>query len=255
MGEWEAFLKNVEKATKQIDEPFFRGHPDSGWTLVPSLGRYRFHKWFENNLYYDFLTYGASWLRHGTDSWDTLFIMRHHGLPTRLLDWTQSFSTALYFAIRDCTGDAALWILDAYALNKSTLNDNAILHPQSDLDHGYYDYFIGDPRKKFPAKALAILPSKATDRVLAQRGVFTIHKHREEALDAVCKHALRKLVLPSAAVPSARNFLKLAGTNEFTLFPGLDGLARWLRQEHEVDSAKGRKPRKGKKPQRGKAML
>ena len=247
MSEWEIFLKSVEKATKEINEPFFRGHSDTGWTLVPSLGRYKFHKWFENNVYYDFLTYGASWLPQGVDSWDTLFIMRHHGLPTRLLDWTQSFSTALYFAIRGCTGDAALWILDPYTLNKSTFDNEAIMHPQSDFDHEYYDYFIGEPRKKFPARALAILPNKATDRVLAQRGVFTIQKHREEDLNAVCKRALKKLILPSAAVQEARNFLKLARTNEFNLFPGLDGLASWLRQEHEVDSAKRRKPRKGRR--------
>jgi|SRR5579872_6802644 len=219
MTEWERFLKGVETVTKVIDEPFFRGHSDSKWPLVPSLGRYKLHKWFENNLYYDFLTYGASWLPQNTDSWDALFIMRHHGLPTRLLDWTQSFSTALYFALRGSTGDAALWVLDAYALNKSTHKNEAILHPQSDLDHGYFDYFIADPKKKFPARALAILPNRTTVRILAQRGVFTIHKHRDEALDSVCKGALQKVVLPSAAFPDAHNFLKLAGTNEFTLFP------------------------------------
>jgi hypothetical protein len=250
MSEWEKFLKNVEETTKEVDEPFFRGHPDSSWTLVTSLGRQSFHSWFENNIYYDFLTYGASWISHGTDSWDTLFIMRHYGLPTRLIDWTQSFSTALYFATRECTNDAALWILDAYALNKSTLGDSSILHPQSDLEHGYYDYFIADSKKKFPARALAILPSRATDRVLAQRGVFTIHKHRHEDLNIVCKRALRKLILPKSALLDARNFLKLAGTNEFTLFPGLDGLARWLRQEHEVDTAKRREPRKRKQPRK-----
>jgi hypothetical protein len=250
MNEWERFLRNVESATRDIDEPFFRGHPDSSWQLIPSLGRFRFHKWFENNIYYDFLTYGASWLPQGRDSWDTLFIMRHHGLPTRLLDWTQSFSTALWFATRDCKNDGALWILDPYALNKATYHDDAILHPQSDFDHDYYDYFICDPRKRFPARALAILPNKATDRVLAQRGVFTINKHRDEALDNICKRAFHKLVLPGAALPDARKFLKLAGTNEFTLFPGLDGLAEWLAQEHEMDSAKRRKPRKRSKSQK-----
>jgi hypothetical protein len=243
---WERFLKDVESATKNIDEPFFRGHADSKWPLVPSLSRYKLHAWFENNLYYDFLTYGASWLPPSTDSWDTLFIMRHHGLPTRLLDWTQSFSTALFFALRNSTTDAAIWILDAYELNKRTIDNEAILHPQTDLDHGYYDYFISDPRKKFRPKALAILPNKTTPRVLAQRGVFTIHKHRDEPLDDVCKRALTKVTLPTAA-------LKRAGTNEFTLFPDLDGLARWLSQAHDVDFAKRRSLRRGKRVRKTRA--
>jgi len=246
MVKWESFLNSVETITKNIDEPFFRGHSVSNWPLIPSLGRSHFHKWFENNLYYDFLTYGASWLPTNVDSWDTLFIMRHHGLPTRLLDWTQSFSIALYFALCGCTGDAALWILDPFQLNKETLKNESILHPQTDFDHEYFDYFIADPRKKLPGKAIAMLPNKVTARVLAQRGVFTINQHRDEALDSICKGAVHKVTLSNVAIPDARDFLKLAGTNEFTLFPDLDGLSRWLREEHGVNSAKPRKLRKRK---------
>src|SRR5271166_2388906 len=236
MGEWDAFLKKVEAATKDIDEPFFRGHADEKWSLVPSLGRHRFHSYFENNVYYDFLTFGASWLPHNSDSWDTLFIMQHHGIPTRLLDWTQSFSVAVYFALNNCAGDGAVWILDPYKLNRQTLHHNAILHPQTDFDNDYYDYFIRDRKKRFLGEAVAILPNKTTARVLAQRGVFTINRHRNTALDSVCKKALTKIVLPKGALTGARGFLKLAGVNEFTLFPDLDGLSRWLRKDHEVDA-------------------
>ena len=245
MTEWEEFVKAVERATEDIDEPFFRGHPDSRWVLAPSLGRHRFHRHFENNIYYDFLTYGASWLPANSDSWDTLFIMRHHGTPTRLLDWTQSFSVAVYFALKGGTGEAAVWILDPYELNRKTIHDESILHPQTDLDHQYHDYFIADPNKKFPGDAIAMLPNKTTPRVLAQRGVFTIHKDHKEALDSICKGSLTKVVLPQKALEGARGFLKLAGVNEFTLFPDLDGLARWLRNDHEVDTAKPRRPRGG----------
>lgn len=247
MSQWEVFLQQIASTTKDINEPFFRGHSDSNWPLVPSLGRHKFYSAFENNIYYDFLTFGASLLPPSVDSWDTLFIMRHHALPTRLLDWTQSFSTALYFALRAKEGDAAIWVLNPFLLNKRTIRNEAILHPQTDFRYGYYEYFVDDRRKKFPGEALAILPNKTTARVLAQRGVFTIQKHSSAPLNDICKDALKKVILPRAAMSGAREFLKLAGTNEFTLFPDLDGLSRWLRDSHDVNSAKPRKPRLKKK--------
>jgi len=241
--EWGRVLKRVESIVKDLDEPFFRGHGGAGLPLVSSLGRQKFHPTLENNLYYDFLTYSSTLLPQKCDSWDALFVMRHHGLPTRLLDWTQSFSVAVYFAVARCVDAAAIWILDPFVLNKQTVGEEALWHPQTDFEYGYYDYFIGTPTKRFPGRAIAILPSKTTARVLAQRGVFTIHKIKDEPLDSVCKSGLAKIELPQAALSDAKNFLKLAGVNEFTLFPDLDGLAGWLRSAHDVDVAKPRRPR------------
>lgn len=240
MAEWDKFLKTLESATKDIDEPFFRGHADVNWPLVPSLGRRRFHRNFENNIYYDFLTYGTPWLPPNVDSWDTLFVMRHHGLPTRLLDWTQSFSVAVYFALASWSDNAAVWVMDPYELNHRTIRDESIWHPQTDFDHDYRNYFIDDPKKKFPGAAIAILPNKTSPRVLGQRAVFTIHRSQDQPLDLVCKSALTKVVLPKRALDGAKDFLKLAGVNEFTLFPDLDGLAHWLQAEHQVEIAKVR---------------
>lgn len=237
MAEWDKFLKQLEKTTKDIGEPFFRGHADVNWPLVPSLGRRRFHANLENNIYYDFLTYGTSWLPPNVDSWDTLFVMRHHGLPTRLLDWTQSFSVAVFFALSRSVADAAVWVLDPYRLNKSTTRDEAIWHPQTDFPHNYHHYFIADPKKKFPGAAIAILPNKASPRVLSQRAVFTIHRSPDEPLNSVCRPALTKIVLPKRALEGAKDFLRLAGVNEFTLFPDLDGLAQWLQTEHGTEIA------------------
>jgi len=169
-------------------------------------------------------------------------MMRHHQLPSRLIEWTQSFSVALYFAVCKCTSNGAIWILDPYRLNKKTIGNEAILHPQTDLRFGYYEYFIEESRK-FPGRAMAILPNKTTARILAQRGVFTIHRVRNETLDSVCPKALKKIVLANDALKEAANFLKLAGVNEFTLYPDLDGLARWLRVAHGIDAARPRKPR------------
>ena len=235
MDKWESLLKKVEEATADIEEPFFRGHGNTEWQLVPSLGSYRHHGLLENQLYYDFLTFGAPLLPANPNPWDVLFVMRHHNLPTRLLDWTQSFSVALYFAVRSFDKKGAIWILDPYRMNKSTTGDATILHPQSDLEHTYYDYFVADSARRFPNRAVAILPNKTTQRIIAQRGVFTLHRDPRESLESICSKALTKIEFDKNIYVQAQRFLKLAGLTEYSLFPDLDGLSRWLHESHDLE--------------------
>jgi hypothetical protein len=233
---WAALLDTVHEHVQKLrdagSEPFFRGHTDARLELTPTFGWTGYEKEYESIFYADFQAYAAS-LVPTSDSWDMLALMRQHGLPTRLLDWTQSFAVALYFAVSGMRqSPAAVWILDPYALNKAAVGDEAIWMPQFDFPHTYFDYFLADKRKKFPAPVLAIYPPKNTTRLFAQRGVFTIHGDLDRPLEAIYPQSLKKIVIEPALQPEARRFLQLAGINEFALFPDLDGLARWLKHEH-----------------------
>ncbi len=179
-------------------------------------------------LYYDFHNFSGPLLPENRNTWRTLFLMQHHGLPTRLLDWTGSFGVALYFALKDAKDNAAVWILDPFKLNKHTVKNHALLSP-SDLASDYEQLFISKDAK-LDGSVIALAPPRHHARLFSQGGYFTLHRDLDKGLEAICPSALTKIEIPSKLFPEAQVFLKLAGINEFSLFPDLDGLCRYLRK-------------------------
>lgn len=238
MDAWSNFLSKVDDKINAVTKkgygvPYFRGHGDVSWPLKPSLGRKIYPPDTESVLYHDFLIHAGTLLPANNTPWDILFTMRHHGVPTRLLDWTETFSVALYFAVKNFSGRAAIWILDAAELNDRSCDRANILHPEIDLSHNYYDYFISKS-ESFIGQAVAVRPTKTYLRVSAQRGVFTVHNDLDNSLDALFPESTSKIILHRSALPEAKKFLDLSGINEYTLFPDLDGLSRWLGAIYEL---------------------
>jgi hypothetical protein len=82
---------------------------------------------------------------------------------------------------------------------------------------------------------LAIFPTMQNARIFAQKGHFTIHGAIERPIEEICPDCVTKITLPAAALGEARVFLHLAGLNEYSVFPDIDGLARYLTKEHGLD--------------------
>jgi hypothetical protein len=106
---------------RDIDGPnIFRGQSNEAWSLIPSLGRWHnildgYENWrvFEEDVLLRFKKYAVQYLsKEPKNDLEWLIIGQHHGLPTRLLDWTKNPLKGLFFAVEDenAKTDAAVWI-------------------------------------------------------------------------------------------------------------------------------------------------
>lgn len=215
------------------DVLFFRGHADSSWQLLPSLSRSGVHapEHTETVAYYDFLTRAGDLIDERASSWSTLLSMQHHGVPTRLLDWTETLGVALYFAVREGSGDAAVWILNPFTLNRLTTGSDTLPLPH-ELECEYAEFLSDDCHAPNESKVLAISALRHNPRVNHQRGGFTLHYDLQTPLDQICPDAIAKVVIPGEARAEVQRFLSVAGISEFSLFPDLDGLAREIVRQH-----------------------
>ena len=235
---WLRFFAEVSDALKDFHDrrgqeaiPFFRGQGASAWSLLPGVFRSNHDRYAEQSLYYEFRSSASMLLAAKLSPWDIAFLMQHHGLPTRLLDWTEAFATALYFAVKDKRARAAIWLLDPYALNEATRGQDEILDIESDFRDDYFQYFIADAASSFGGIA-AVLPQRSNLRLARQLGLFTLHGSNGP-LEKDFANCVRKFEIEAESFREASQFLELAGVNEYSLFPDLDGLCRHLKGRYE----------------------
>jgi len=208
--------------------PWCRGHSNAAWSLIP--GEYR---WVLNpdEIRSEFQLKARALLRDVPQSeWEWYFLMQHYGLPTRLLDWTSGGLLGLYFALRDCPGehDAAVWILDPWALNQRSIKSPELLL-SFERTAGKYLPQLFKSKSELPKLPVAIVPPYNSDRITVQRGTFTVHGSDRRGLEQVFQSRLVKITIRKKHAIPIRRQLRSSGITEFTVFPDLDGLCRDIR--------------------------
>jgi FRG domain len=240
-SEWIQFVDEIEARllalrASHCPDPWFRGQGESSWKLLPTLGRLgqtdHFYRVKEQRLFWDFRMLGSHLLPQQTSNWGILCQMQHHGIPTRLLDWTNSFSTALFFALSTGASTPTVWILNPYELNRMFGKDPAVSNLSVSSKMDYIDFVNASTK---PAGAYAVAGDAILERVRAQGGSFSLHGDLNTPLEDVAGGCLSKHVLPDAAIADACRFLRLAGTNEFGIRPDLDGLSAFLCRREGVE--------------------
>lgn len=179
-----------------------------------------------------------------TDTWPTtsfewMFLMQHYGVPTRLLDWSESPLVALYFAVNQFQNynevDSAVWCLNPIILNK---NAN-IVDKQEDRyipsfeDEELQSYATESVRQKARLELLpvATIATRNNSRIQAQLGTFTIHHNKKVEIENVGDQShIVKYIVPSEAREDVFCELKLLGINQFSMFPELASVGAILRE-------------------------
>jgi hypothetical protein len=80
----------------------------------------------------------------------------------------------------------------------------------------------------------ALFPPRAHKRIFAQKSVFTLHVVNLKSIEDFFPGCVKKFDIPLDALDEANEFLNLAGINEYSMFPDLDGLGRYLKKRHKI---------------------
>lgn len=207
-------LEEFHQAVQRYDpnRDIFRGVLDAKYKLIPRLGRKEMQyrrplEVVEKKMLRMFKDYAAPYLpRHDLSSWELLAIAQHHGLPTRLLDWSRNPLVAAYFAVeREFNDNSAVYVL------KGRL------------------FLDIEKREPFQVRGISkFIPAHITPRIAAQSGLFTVHPKPDTPFTGV---SLDKLIIVKALRRPLKHILYRYGVHRASLFPGLDGTAshiQWL---------------------------
>ncbi len=177
--------------------------------------------------------------------WNWLALAQHHGLPTRMLDWTYSPLVALHFAtehLNHYDRDAVIWCVD-FVKAKHLLPVRLQRELQDEGSNVFTVEMIGHvaptldefDRLEHEPFAVFIEPPSLDDRIVNQFALFSLMSSATAQLDDwLAKHTdlWRRLIVPAELKWEIRDKLDQANVTERVLFPGLDGLSRWLKRQY-----------------------
>ncbi|MPQ46640.1 FRG domain-containing protein [Marinifilum sp. N1E240] len=207
----------------------------------------------EFHLLRNFKKYSSRPDINNKSDWEWLALAQHHGLPTRLLDWTYSPYVALHFATYEIDKfhrDGVIWALNYERLKEYLPNNlqqklNEIGSNSFTIDMLKETYQnITELSKEQSDFVVAFEPPSLDDRIVNQYAIFTFMSHSNAILNewlADKPDLYFRIRIPSEMKWEIRDKLDQVNINERVLFPGMDGLSKWLTRHYSPKEIKSKK--------------
>ena len=228
-------LSKLPKLVRPEDTVWFRGEASLKFKLLPSICRppcspdreHGLNKRFRQNAF-PFLDFVPR------SEWEWLFLMQHHGVQTRLLDWSEHPLVALYFAVNDQARwkeDGRVWCLLPKVYNTAvhhvhtpTAGDILCFDVDPELDE-FLPARIGAPGARV-LPPIAAIASQQFHRIYAQHGVFTVFHRKYDPLETeATPQSLKQLLIPAKAKRRIMEELTVLKIDKLALFPSLTSVA------------------------------
>ncbi|WDV48186.1 FRG domain-containing protein [Clostridiaceae bacterium M8S5] len=241
LGELVQEVKSIYESSNELI--WYRGHADKEWELVPSVQRLKESE-SEQYLSNDFYMKASTTLSdkpHPDNYSAWISIMRHFGLPTRLLDWSESPLIASFFATNEYKKypekDACIWILRPGILNKHEGFQEFIypMDTKTCLDMIYPAFKkikANTERKLVRDKIIATKPVEYNMRIYSQQSAFTIHNTYRKLTQIDNSNFLGRFIIPAKRVPLINYELSICGITLSKIYPDAENIALELKNKY-----------------------
>ncbi len=242
------YADSFHKGIRRFRSPFvFRGLADAEWPLSTTLIRLDgSYELLEGSLLRNFLKYGSSHSDATPSLWRLLSVAQHHGLPTRLLDWTWSPFVAAHFATAETQyydRPSVIWAIHLghvrsmlpRRMHEVLEKHYAVAFTVEMLDEVVPDLETLNTLGDWPF-AIFFEPPSLDARIVNQFGLFSVLTNPTLTMNVWLDYAkevlVRRIVIPTELLWEVRDKLDQANVSERMLFPGLDGLAAMLKRHY-----------------------
>jgi hypothetical protein len=243
------FLDTWNEDRRRFISPFsYRGVVNKDWRLETSFSRLdNTHEPNELHILRNFKKYARQHTTNDKNEWEWLSIAQHHGLATRLLDWSFSPLVALHFAVSTyeyIDNDAAIWCVNRPKCNeklpsfiRTSLEElhNPLVFDCHQLEKIAIDLSSLDAISENDRFVIFLEPPVLDERISNQYAHFSLMNSRSMHLDEWLKNhedVFFRIVIPASLKWQIRDRLDQFNITERLLFPGLDGLSRWLNRHY-----------------------